>query len=227
MIQTDLRVGGRTRHVLLQASKNGFFYVLDRKTGELISGKPFTYINWATGLDRKGRPILTPVANYTRKPQLIYPSTSGGHAWIPMSLSPQTHLVYIPVMDAPMLMDRPRAQAGAATSRAPSALGALYPDDSYDPAALKDLFGPLPHYDSDAPAPGDPRRAARLGSGAAEGVWEQETSRDYFVYDGGVMSTGGNLVFQGRADGSLYVYAADSGKLLHKIDTGSASWPRR
>jgi quinohemoprotein ethanol dehydrogenase len=219
MILTDLTVGGRVRQVLLQASKNGFFYVLDRRTGELISGKPFTYINWATGLDRTGRPVLAPVADYTRKPQLIYPSTSGGHAWIPMSLSPQTHLVYIPVMDAPMLMmdlqHRPVPYIEGSF-----ALGALYPDDSYDPAALKDLFGPLPHY-----ASAHPRRVIRGVLRAwdpvqQKTVWERETSRDYFVYDGGVMSTGGNLVFQGRADGSLYVYAADSGKLLHKIETG-------
>ena len=56
LVQADLEIGGRVRHALLQASKNGFFYVFDRKTGELISGKPFTYINWASGLDAKGRP---------------------------------------------------------------------------------------------------------------------------------------------------------------------------
>jgi quinohemoprotein ethanol dehydrogenase len=123
------------------------------------------------------------------------------------------------VMDAPMLMmdleHRPVPYIEGSF-----ALGALYPDESYDPAALKDLFGALPHYDS-----AHPRRVIRGVLRAwdpvrQKTVWERETSRDYFVYDGGVMSTGGNLVFQGRADGGLYVYAADSGKLLHRIETG-------
>ena len=102
-VQATLKIGGHARNVLMQASKNGFFYVLDRKTGELISGKPYTYVNWATGLDARGRPVLTKTANYREQPQLIYPNYNGGHSWIPMSYSAQTHLVYIPVIDAPMV----------------------------------------------------------------------------------------------------------------------------
>ncbi len=219
LVQADLEIGGRMRHTLLQASKNGFFYVLDRKTGELISGKPFTYINWASGLDAKGRPIVTAVADYSRKPQLIYPSTSGGHSWAPMSFSAQTHLVYIPVNDIPMvwidLEHKPVPHVEGSFG-----VGLLYPDASYDPAGMASLYGPLPHYDA-----AHPRRVIRnvlraWDPVAQKAVWEQETSHGVFVNDGGVMSTGGNLVFQGRADGSLYAFAADTGKLLHRIDTG-------
>jgi quinohemoprotein ethanol dehydrogenase len=219
LIQADLNIGGQLRHTLLQASKNGFFYVFDRKTGELISGKPFTYINWATGLDARGRPIVSAVADYSKKPQLIYPSTSGGHSWAPMSLSAQTHLVYIPVMDVPMvwvdLEHKPVAHVEGAFG-----VGVLYPDASYDPAGMESLYGPLPHYDAT-----HPRRVIRnllraWDPVAQKTVWEQETSHGFFVNDGGVMSTGGNLVFQGRADGDLYAYAADTGKLLHTQEIG-------
>jgi quinohemoprotein ethanol dehydrogenase len=219
LVQADLEIAGRMRHVLLQASKNGFFYVLDRKTGELISGKPFTYINWASGLDARGRPIVTAVANYSKKPQLIYPSTGGGHSWAPMSFSVQSHLVYIPVTDIPMvwvdLEHKPIAHVEGSFG-----VGVLYPDASYDPAGMESLYGPLPHYDAT-----HPRRVIRnvlraWDPVAQKAVWEQETSHGFFVNDGGVMSTGGNLVFQGRADGSLYAFAADTGQLLHKVDTG-------
>ena len=99
-------------------------------------------------------------------------------------------------------------------------VGVLYPDASYDPAGMASLYGPLPHYDA-----AHPRRVIRnvlraWDPVAQKAVWEQETSHGVFVNDGGVMSTGGNLVFQGRADGSLYAFAADTGKLLHTIDTG-------
>jgi quinohemoprotein ethanol dehydrogenase len=219
LVQAELSIRGQLRHTLLQASKNGFFYVFDRKTGELISGKPFTYINWASGLDAKGRPIVTAVADYSKKPQLIYPSTSGGHSWAPMSFSAQTHLVYIPVMDIPMvwvdLEHKPVPHVEGAFG-----VGVLYPDASYDPAGMEGLYGPLPHYDAT-----HPRRVIRdvlraWDPVAQKAVWEQEISHGAFVNDGGVMSTGGNLVFQGRSDGGLYAYAADTGKLLHKIDTG-------
>ncbi|MBS0578138.1 MAG: PQQ-dependent dehydrogenase, methanol/ethanol family [Proteobacteria bacterium] len=219
LVQADLQIGGRTRQVLLQASKNGFFYALDRRSGELISGKPFTYINWARGLDAKGRPILNPVADYSGKPQLIYPSTSGGHSWAPMSLSAQTHLVYIPVFDVPMIWvdlgHKPVTHVEGSFG-----VGVLYPDASYDPVAGEELYGKLPHYDAVHPRTVIRNVLRAWDPVAQKSVWEQETSNGVFVNDGGVLSTGGNLVFQGRADGKLYAYAADSGKLLHTIDTG-------
>ena len=83
----------------MQAPKNGFFYVLDRATGELISAAPYTEVTWATGIDMKtGRPIETPNARYT-KPEMIKPGPLGGHNWQPMSFNPQTGLVYIPAQD--------------------------------------------------------------------------------------------------------------------------------
>jgi quinohemoprotein ethanol dehydrogenase len=97
MILADLAIDGQTRKVLMQAPKNGFFYVLDRATGEFISGTPYVAQNWAEGLDVKGRPIVKPEARYgiTGKPVLITPGQLGGHNWQPMSFSPRTGLVYI------------------------------------------------------------------------------------------------------------------------------------
>jgi quinohemoprotein ethanol dehydrogenase len=216
-VQAELQLGGRLRKVLMQASKNGFFYVLDRKSGELISGKPYTYVNWATGLDAKGRPVLTPVADYKEQAQLIYPNYNGGHSWIPMSYSERTHLVYIPVIDAGMvwvdLHDKPIRYVEGTFS-----VGGLAADKTYDRQGLEPSYGKLPaledarHITHNLLRAWDPVKQAT--------VWEHETSRDYLVYDGGVLSTGGNLVFQGTVDGSFYAYAADTGRVLKRLRTG-------
>ena len=107
IILADLTIDGSARKVLLHAPKNGFFYVLDRATGALISAKPFTFVNWATGIDLKtGRPIENPAARYVSARQVrcrFFPGPSGAHSWQPMSFSPLTGLVYIPIQDAGFL----------------------------------------------------------------------------------------------------------------------------
>jgi quinohemoprotein ethanol dehydrogenase len=221
-VQTDLVIAGRPRHVIMQASKNGFFYVWDRATGELLSGKPFTYINWAKGLDDHGRPILTKEADYTHDPQLIYPSTGGAHSWSPMSYSPLTKLVYIPVLDSPMIWVDLRGRPLTFVELS-FGTGNVFPDKDYNPADWAQWFGKLPDY-KDTGA-GGPRRVIRgvlraWDPLAQKTVWEREISKDYFVYDGGVMSTAGNLVVQGRASGELVAYAADTGKELKTLQTG-------
>ena len=93
MSLADLRIGGRTRKVILQAPKNGFFYVIDRITGQFISGVPFTATNWATGLDPvSGRPIESPQARYGLTPVTLTPGPPGAHNWHPMSFHPGTGL---------------------------------------------------------------------------------------------------------------------------------------
>ena len=96
LVQADLNIGGRTRKVIMQANKNGFFYVLDRATGEFISGKPFVSgITWASGLDPKtGRPIELPAAS--SKAAIVSPAPDGAHNWNPMAYSPVTGLMYLP-----------------------------------------------------------------------------------------------------------------------------------
>ena len=101
IILADLMLEGKIRKILMQAPKNGFFYVLDRVTGELISANNYTDVNWATHVDlATGRPVEVEGARYPEKPAMIFPSYLGGHNWHPMSYSPKTGLVYIPAQDA-------------------------------------------------------------------------------------------------------------------------------
>jgi quinohemoprotein ethanol dehydrogenase len=218
--------GGTRRHVLMQACKNGFFYVLDRRTGELLSAQGYTYMNWASGVDMKtGRPITTPQSDWYSSPKDIYPSWSGAHTWNPMSLSAQTHLVYIPVIDTPAVwVDLAHNGGEVKFLDGFFTTNGIFPDDSYDAGDLKRLFGPLPDRKELAA-----ERKVKLvrelirawDPVARKVVWEHETSSGMRGYDGGIMSTGGNLVFQGRGSGGLWVYAADTGKVLAVINTGS------
>src|SRR5262249_41173519 len=97
MILADLNINGRTRKVIMQANKNGFFYVLDRITGEFISAQPFSRVTWAMGIDQKtGRPIINTEVKYGEDPVPVSPGGGGAHNWSPMSYNSQTGLVYIP-----------------------------------------------------------------------------------------------------------------------------------
>jgi len=106
IILADITVGGAPRKVLFQAPKDGYFYVLDRATGEVISAKPYTTVTWATGIDpTTGRPLENASARYEEggKAAPLVPGPLGGHSWHSMSYSPQTGLVYIPVQEAGFL----------------------------------------------------------------------------------------------------------------------------
>jgi quinohemoprotein ethanol dehydrogenase len=210
----------------MQANKNGFFYVLDRRTGELISAKNFTFVNWASGIDIKtGRPRLTKRANWYSAPKIVYPSWAGGHSWQPMSFNPRTGLVYIPAIDVPSVWVDLRHNGGQIRfiNSFFTAIG-VFPDKTYDAAALKPYYGPLPGRKKLEATRHDKllREFIRAWDPVAQKtVWEHETTSGVRGYDGGVMSTAGNLVFQGRGNGELWIYAADTGKVLKIIQTGS------
>ena len=226
LVLTELTVAGKPQAVLMQANKNGFFYVLERKTGKLLSADPFAYVNWASRINLKtGRPLLTSSADWHLSPAVVYPSPFGAHTWNPMSYSSQTHLVYIPVIDVPAVwVDMVHNGGSVKYIDGFFTANAITPDDTYDVGAMKHLFGPLPD-----------RKVIRQGRNvnpvrelirawdptSRKVAWEHETSRGVRGYDGGVMSTAGNLVFQGRGSGEMWVYAADSGKVLASIKTGS------
>jgi len=222
-ILTDLTIDGKPRSVLIQASKNGFVYVLDRATGELISANAFAYFNWAKGLDPKsGRPIPNPSAEYVNQPRLIYPSMAGAHSWQPMAYSPDTGLLYIPSQEAPMVYIE-TAHRPAGLIEGNFTVAGLYPED-YDPAALKSLFGALPSMQELAIlAPGATQRS--LGVLKAWDpvkrrlAWERPLNT---FWNGGVLATAGGLVLQGDATGFLNVLDAKSGKLLTKLDVGTS-----
>ncbi len=143
----DLTIKGRTRKVITQAAKNGFFYVVDRVTGEFISGNPFVKVNWAVGVTENGRPIVSPEAFYDDKEGLeIYPTGGGAHNWSPMSYNPGTGLVYIPASYMPFPYQ-------AASELVPGSTGYVRPKGTL--RTIKDFIGPE--------APAGVRGDCRLG----------------------------------------------------------------
>ena len=222
MVLADLLIDGKRRKALMQAPKNGYFYVLDRVSGELISAKPFAFTNWTKGIDAAtGRPIPNPAAEYLKTPRLIFPSQAGAHSWQPMSYDPATGFVYIPVIEAPMVFIE--------TSKRPVGLiegtftVSAIPPEAYVPQAMASLYGPLPSLEAMAAG-----ITAPLSSSGILRAWDPVANRvvwsqpSFGAWSGGVMSTAGNLVFQGDAAGMLSIYAADTGKLLKKIDVGTS-----
>lgn len=223
MVLTDLEVEGRRRAVLMQAAKDGFLYVLDRASGEVLAAHAFAPMNWTRGLDPKThRPIRNAAADYTRAPKLVSPGAQGAHSWQPMSYDPAAGLVYIPAMDAPMVYIETKHRP-AGLIEVNFTVATIWPEQ-YTPGDLKSLFGNLPSLADLGREAGDkaPRsrgvlRAVDPRSGRI--VWEQP---GVDMWDGGVMSTAGNLVFRGDTAGHVNVYAADSGTLLKTLDVGTS-----
>jgi quinohemoprotein ethanol dehydrogenase len=205
LVQADLTIGGRPRKVIMQANKNGFFYVLDRETGEFISGTAFVSgITWASGLDPKtGRPIESHAGYKGLEPVIVSPSPDGAHNWNPMAFSPATGLVYLP------------AKVGTHELHAPDA-GWKYNPDNANLGNAELYDGPLNAILASLPSPtGELVAWDPVGGRVA---WRAK----YPVVEGaGVLATGGNLVFQGRADGILAVYRATDGQQLWTFDAGT------
>ncbi|MBO9604217.1 MAG: PQQ-dependent dehydrogenase, methanol/ethanol family [Novosphingobium sp.] len=196
MILATLPIAGQQRDVIMQAPKNGFFYVLDRKTGKLLSAKAFVPMTWAKGVDMKtGRPIEDPRARGTQGVFKLAPAWLGGHSWQPMSFSPQTGLVYIPFIESWM-------------------------DYSETPAA-KWKFSQTTGMDSSV-AIGLPQDM-KGGLLAWDPVRQQQVWRKYLPYGsgGGTMTTAGGLVFQGTGEGFLIAYDAKTGKELWRGAAGN------
>jgi len=204
MILADLTIDGRLRHVLIQAPKNGFFYVLDRATGKLISAKPFAVMNWATGIDPKtGKPIENPGARYKDKVTVVMPQETGGHNWQPMAFSPETGLVYIPAMD------------GAAIF-APSEKFVWKPrawNTGNDFAAVSKAV--MAAIQSGKPPPPSTGYIKAWDPVAQKEVWHQQLGGNW---NGGLLATAGGLVFGGGADGIFAAYNAKTGEKLWSID---------
>ncbi|OYW92417.1 MAG: PQQ-dependent dehydrogenase, methanol/ethanol family, partial [Caulobacterales bacterium 32-67-6] len=204
IILSELTIAGQTRQVLMQAPKNGFFYVLDRATGELISAEPYVPITWATGVDKAtGRPIEAPGARYRDAPSLQIPAPFGAHNWHPMAFNPQTGLVYIPAQVVPFAYVNDanyRHQPGAWNVGTDFLANAL-PDDAAQLAGLKAMVkGQLIAWDPVA-------QKAR---------WTVEHP---FFWNAGVLTTAGGLVFQGAAEGTFSAYDAATGAKLWSYET--------
>ena len=221
MILADLDLGDGPRKVLMQASKNGYYYVLERATGKLLSANNFAYVNWASGIDpATGRPIPNSRGDYTKKPILLFPGNSGAHSWQPMSYDPDTRLTYIPTMEWPSVyMDSAKQRAGLIEGwfTVPG-----FPPEGYVPKDLRSLYGPLPSLaalDRGLP-PATSRGFLRAWDPVRRKLaWEVQTASSW---DGGVLSTAGGLVIQGDAAGNLNVYRADNGSRLARIALGTS-----
>ncbi len=206
LVLADLKIGGQHRRVLMQANKNGFFYVLDRATGKLISAEKFAPANWASAVDpATGKPVVNEVADFFAKPKNIFPSNAGAHSWQPMSSDPATHLVYVPVVDMSGVITNSERNGGRVkyVNGSFAAMG-VFVDQSYDAESLKSLFGPLPGLKAiQSERKGKIlREMIRAWDPVSQKlVWEHETSSDWRGYDGGILGPAGNLVFQGRGCG--------------------------
>jgi alcohol dehydrogenase (cytochrome c)/quinohemoprotein ethanol dehydrogenase len=209
MMTADLGFGGHKKHVILQPSKNGFFYVLEARTGKLLSADPFTEENWATGVDLKtGRPTVVPSARYEKEPWNLAPGVQGGHSWHPNAFSPQTGLIYIPAWEAYFTMASPASGAPPVPGGFTLGIdmGAHVDPGTLQPYDRRGVSGRLEAWDPIA------RKV----------VWQTES----FTNSGptsGVLATAGNLVFMGNGGGKvLSAYDAKTGAKLWSFDAKTA-----
>jgi quinohemoprotein ethanol dehydrogenase len=204
MILADLKIAGKARKVILHAPKNGFFFVIDRTNGKFISAKNFVDVNWATGYDQSGRPIEVAEARQGDKPRDAIPGPYGAHNWMPMSFNPRTGLVYLPAQNVPLnLMDDKNWSHNSNLPGQPaSGLGwntAMFANAQ--PPQSKP-FGRLIAW--------DPVQQKE--------IWRQE---QVSPWNGGTLTTAGDLVFQGTADGRFVAYKAKTGEKLWETATGT------
>ncbi len=225
LMLAEVTIQGRPRKVIMQANKDGFYYVLDRVTGQFISGQPYAQVTWAKGLNEAtGRPIVNNEARYGTESITLAPGPGGAHNWSPMSFNPATGLVYIP-----------------SSSNSISTF-ALDPDFTYKPGqsntgllragrgggqeplrqAAAARAAKLPSPPAVGPVPQEGQRGILL-------AWDPVTQKERWRANGGgsigggTVTTAGNLVFQVIPDGRLVAYSADKGEKLLDVQTGLPS----
>ena len=205
----DISIDGEQRKVIMQAPKNGFFYILDRVSGELLSAEKFAKVTWASHIDMQtGRPVETKYADYqSNGGSYIWPSPYGAHNWQPMSFSPKTGLVYIPAQSIPHYfsgqktvtyqLDRWNTGVDLNESRDPlSWVAGMASTDAL-------VYGELLAW--------DPVKQ--------QAAWKVKHDKPA---NGGVLSTAGDLVFQGTGEGIFAAYDADNGDALWQYQSDSA-----
>jgi len=197
MILADLTIANQPRKVIMQAPKNGFFYVLDRTNGKLISGEPFAYTSWATSIDKEtGRPKETEQARYRFNPVRLSPSPVGAHHWPPMAFNPTTKLVYYPGQETSMVVTmNERFEFTEGQWNLGMTMG------------TQQLKVPAP--------PPDPKAPPMTGFFVAwDPVANKQVWRLPFQSSGGALSTAGGLIFVGNSGGKLFALDPASGKTL-------------
>ena len=131
IIRNHGEVGGRKRKLPANANRNAFYYLLDRETGEFLSGKPYARQTWAKGLNDQGKPILIPNMEPSEKGTLVYPNLNGATVWFSPSYSPQTGLVYVPVRELGAIYFKRPAVYKPGTFFAGGGENSLPADDAY------------------------------------------------------------------------------------------------
>jgi PQQ-dependent dehydrogenase (methanol/ethanol family) len=205
ILVANLTVGGAKRRVVMQAPKNGFFYVLDARTGKLLSAKNFVPVNWASSVDlQTGRPVELPAARYYAQPDgkaIVVPGPLGAHNWHAMSYSAQTGLIYIPAMETAALWEVTNGDGTVLIGG-----GHLHIDQGIGP---------------DTHLPGKVSGKLIAWDPVNQQVrWQQDLD---LPFNGGVLSTAGGVVFQGTGTGEIVGYQAETGRKLWSFYTGSAT----
>lgn len=203
IILADLIIDGQNRKILMQAPKNGFFYVIDRLTGELISAENYVRVTWANKINiETGKPEKTALGDYEEKNRLVSPGALGGHNWMPMSYNPDTGLVYIPAQELYLPFEKDKEYT--------------FKKDNWNTGIDMTAINP-------------PTNLLQLGMlvksirgrlSAWDPITQKEVWKKYqtLPWNGGILSTAGNLVFQGTSDGELIAYNAKTGNQLWSYD---------
>ena len=200
MLLADLEIDGRLRKVIMQAPKNGFFFVVDRETGEFISAEPFTEVSWASHVGPDGRPVEVDV-DYRSQAKFMRPSPYGAHSWPPMSFHPKTGLVYFPVRN----------------------MGSIYAMDAgweYTPGDWNTGLAMSAFENFGSDADGGRWEAFLL-------AWDPVAQREVWrvphvtAFNGGTLSVGEDLLFEGTADGRFVAYRASDGTPLWESPVGT------
>jgi quinohemoprotein ethanol dehydrogenase len=207
MISADLEIEGRVRKVLMQAPKNGFFYVLDRQTGEFISAGAHVFQNWNAGFEANGRPITSEQVRYGFDPKLVAPGPGGAHNWFPMAYSPRTKLAYFPAYQSAFVYAlqpnwqpqpfRSNSGWGGYTGEVGQQRAALMEEANKVEKAWLTAYDPV----------------------AQSIAWQVELPRHG---NGGAMATATDLVFAGTTKQTFAAFDARTGSVLWEYPTQSA-----
>ena len=204
MILADLTIDGTERKVIMQAPKNGFFYVVDRTNGKLLSAEKYVEVTWADKVDlATGKPVEVAGQDFKDKLAFVKPTPFGGHNWQPMSFSPKTGLVYVPAQEVLGMYWRDK--------------DFTYKPGRWNTGTNFSVYSMLtPEFVSGYLLAWDPVRQKE--------VWRHPYA---LPWNGGTLSTGGNLVFQGSADGRFIAFNATTGKELWeaRVGTGIGAGP--
>jgi len=200
IVLADLTIDGKPVKAILHAPKNGFFYVINRETGKLISAEPYVETSWASHIDMAtGRPVEIPGARYEEGKADVTPGALGGHNWQSMSFNPNTGLAYIPTIHSALIYSDEEIDLASWQSKEfKRGTGVKISSSEKQP---REYPGSLQAW--------DPIKQKVKWSVPQKELW-----------NAGTLTTAGNLVFQGRGDGKFLAYHAETGDSLWTFDTG-------